>query len=299
MQLPKERRYWFFCFYSLHEGSPKWNLCIFSRACVLLFIYVHVRACMCPAIREAEDSNAFITKLRAKTEQNRAVNEQTVTLSRNLLLIQRCQQVYTPIVLCFTSCCWLCLFLRLCLGGHEIVRKQPIRRIWPILQILAGKKHIETVDKLPFQFQFCFNSFISAILKCFIANSSLVVSIYLNTVPARTHQFHEYLGVSYTKVRLIFQVRKFDGTYELMTYDMYNQKEKLGEVKNRKYIIDIVSAIEKNFHVSWQTLLSLMCILSVFFWNIFLSFIICVLIHSICPSLVLQRLFVVLILPER
>jgi hypothetical protein len=31
------------------------------------------------AIREAEDSNEFITKLRAKTEENRATNEQTVS----------------------------------------------------------------------------------------------------------------------------------------------------------------------------------------------------------------------------
>jgi len=36
------------------------------------------------------------------------------------------------------------------------------------------------------------------------------------------------------------QVRKLDGTYELMTYDMYDQKEKLGEVKNKKYLVDVV-----------------------------------------------------------
>jgi hypothetical protein len=35
-------------------------------------------------------------------------------------------------------------------------------------------------------------------------------------------------------------VRKLDGTYELMTYDMYDQKEKLGEVKNKKYLVDVV-----------------------------------------------------------
>ena len=52
-------------------------------------------------------------------------------------------------------------------------------------------------------------------------------------------------------------MRKFDGTYELMTYDMYNQKEKLGEVKNRKYIIDIVRMWLEYDCVLWHVFLHL------------------------------------------
>jgi len=53
-----------------------------KKSCVFL-LSTYMNICVCVrgllAIREAEDSNEFITKLRAKTEENRATNEQTVS----------------------------------------------------------------------------------------------------------------------------------------------------------------------------------------------------------------------------
>jgi len=34
-------------------------------------------------------------------------------------------------------------------------------------------------------------------------------------------------------------VRKLDGTYEVMTYNKYEEKKKRGEVKDKKYLIDV------------------------------------------------------------